>query len=121
MKGLKWCRMKTITNVKIKQIEKYIDEHITEDMSLIFISEKFEISKYYLCHLLKEKTGYTLLQHIKNKRLFLAQSYCEAGMSLLDAAMKSGFKNYSSFYKACRSEFGEAPSKSIELIGAKNE
>jgi len=40
---------------------------------------------------------------------------------LLDAAMSAGFKNYSSFYKACRNEFGEAPSKSVQLICARNE
>ena len=113
--------MKISTNNKTKQIEKYIDKHITEDLSLAFISEKFEINKYYLCHLFKANTGYSLLQYIKNKRLFLVQTYYESGMSLLDAAMKAGFKNYSSFYKTCRSEFGEAPSRSIELTGAKNE
>ncbi len=113
--------MGKFTNDKISQIEKYIDENITEDISLTFISEKFEINKYYLCHLFKANTGYTLLQYVTNKRLFLAKNFCESGMSLLDAAMSAGFKNYSSFYKACRSEFGETPSKSVELIGVSNE
>jgi len=113
MSEMRWCLMKKITNNKINQVKKYIDENVTEDLSLTFISEKFEINKYYLCHLFKAYTGYSLLQYIKNKRLFLAQNYCESGISLLDAAMKAGFKNYSSFYKAWRNEFGEAPSKSI--------
>jgi len=109
--------MGKITNNKINQVKKYIDENVTEDLSLAFISERFEINRYYLCHLFKANTGQSLLQYIKNKRLFLVQSYCKSGMSFLDAAMKAGFKNYSSFYKACRSEFGEAPSKSVELMG----
>jgi len=108
-------------NSKIRQIEKYINENVTEDISLTLISEKFEINKYYLCHLFKANTGYSLQQYIKNKRLFLAQNFCESGMSLLDAAMSAGFKNYSSFYKACRSEFGEAPRNIVESTGVNKE
>ena len=108
-------------NSKIKYIKKYIDEHITEDLNLTFISERFEINKYYLCHLLKTNTGDSMLQYIKTKRIFLALRYYESGMSLLDAALKAGFKNYSSFYKSCRNEFGVAPSKCVESIGVKND
>ncbi len=96
---------------RIKQIEKYIDDHITEDLSLTFLSKKFKMNKYYLCHCFKESSGYPLMRYIKNKRLFLAQSYCESGMNLLEASMEAGFKNYSSFYNAWQSEFGEAQAR----------
>jgi len=103
------------------QVKKYIDENVTADMSLTYIAEKFDINKYYLCHLFKESIGCSMLQYIKKKRLVLVQSYYESGMSLLDAAMKAGFKNYSSFYKSCRSEVGKAPSRGIEAIGVNHE
>ncbi len=112
--------MKKSTN-RIQQVKKYIDENITEDLSLTFISEEFDINKYYLCHLFKVNIGCSMLQYIKKKRLFLVRSYYEAGMSLLDAAMKAGYKNYSSFYKSCSSELGRAPSKSIDSIGINKE
>ena len=38
--------MKRITN-KIEQVKKYIDENITDDLSLTYIAEKFGINKYY--------------------------------------------------------------------------
>ena len=62
-----------------------------------------------------------MLQYIKKQRLFLVQGYYEGGMSLLDAAMKAGFKNYLSFYKSCRSESGRAPRKSMDSIGINKE
>ena len=108
------------SEVTCKYIEEYLDNHITEGFNLTVISQRFGLSKHYLCHLFKANTGYSLLEYIREKRLLLVQSYYESGMSLLDAAMKAGFKNYSSFYKACRSEFGEAPSKISEMTDARN-
>ena len=79
------------------------------------------LNKYYLCHLFKETTGYTLLQYIKRKRFSLIHNYCESGMSLLDAAIAVCYRNYSNFYKAWRSELGKAPSKSLKSTDVYNE
>ena len=106
--------MNTSVN-KINDIKKFIDEHITEDLSLDLVAAEFGISKHYLCHLFKRNTGYTVLQYIKRKRFCLMKEYFISGMSLIDAAMLAGFRSYSNFYRAYFNEFGKAPSKDMNV------
>ena len=102
--------------IKSKKIEEFIDEHITEELSLDIIAENFGMSKHYLCHIFKKNMGYTVLQYIKHKRLCLAKKYYISGLNLLDVAMLAGFKSYSNFYRAYYSEFGKSPSKGIDAL-----
>ncbi len=101
--------------VKSKSIEKFIDEHISEELSLDVVAENFGMSKHYLCHLFKKNTGYTVIQYVKHKRLCLAKEYYISGRNLLEAATMAGFKSYSNFYRAYCSEFGKAPREDIDV------
>ena len=100
--------------IKSKKIEEFIDEHITEELSLDIIAENFEMSRHHLCHLFKKNMGCTVLQYIKHKRLCFVKNCYISGLNLLDAAKLAGFKSYSSFYRAYYSEFGKSPSKDID-------
>jgi len=105
---------------KIKRIKKYIDTHITEELGLDEIADKFGISKHYLCHLFKKNMGCTMLKYVKKRKLQLVQKYYGSGMNLLDASMKAGFRSYSDFYRTYRSEFGLSPRMHIDLLKEKS-
>ena len=73
------------------------------------LCEKFFVSKYYLCHIFKESTGLTVHEYVKQKRLNLAKEFVSDGKTLTEAAILSGFSDYSSFYRAYTKEHNQKP------------
>ncbi|KAB1438053.1 AraC family transcriptional regulator [Candidatus Galacturonibacter soehngenii] len=97
-----------------KQIEKilnYINEHITDELSIDFLSETFYISKYYLMHKFKKETGFTLHNYILQKRLMHSYHLIQAGVPVIKASEQSGFRDYSSYLRAFKKLFHKAPSE----------
>ena len=97
--------------VKVNNITAYIDKNLNEDLTLDFLAEKFNISKFYFSHIFKEHTGLSVFKYIKLKRLALAKEYYESGLTLTEAATKSGFSDYTAFYKMYKAEYGVSPTK----------
>jgi AraC-like DNA-binding protein/quercetin dioxygenase-like cupin family protein len=98
-----------IGNTKLLQILDYINEHLTEDITIEHLSAKFFVNRYYLMHFFKEETGYTIGNYITEKRLLLAKDFVQKGESLTEACFKSGFKNYSTFSRAFKKAFNTMP------------
>ena len=92
------------------KIMEYVKEHLTENMSLEGLADRFYISKNHLTNLFKKATGTTVNNYIMFKRIALAQEYIKKGDSLTEAAFKSGFNDYSSFYRSYKKVCGNAPS-----------
>ncbi|MBR1623391.1 MAG: helix-turn-helix domain-containing protein [Pseudobutyrivibrio sp.] len=102
------------SGTKINSIISYINENLSEDLSIDTISKQFYLSRYYLMHTFKEETGYTIGNYITIKRLALAQSLIDAGSSISDAAEQSGFGTYSTFLRAYKKTYGTSPRKKAE-------
>lgn len=96
-------------NEKINQILLYINENLTEDLSLNLLSDRFYISKYYLNRQFKQFIGLSLYQYIMKKRLIVARNILRGGSSVMDACLQCGFNDYSNFLKAFKREFGKLP------------
>lgn len=97
------------SNPQILQILTYINGHLQEDLNIDCIAEACFLNRSYLMHLFRRETGITLGTYITEKRLFSARSLIQAGISVTDAAMQSGFNSYSSFYRAYVKKFGTSP------------
>ena len=100
-----------LSNEKIRKILSYINDHLTEDLSLENISEEFHISKSNLCHLFKNITGFSVKQYITYRRIALAQKFLSEGYSTLEASVTAGFNDYSNFYKTFKKFMGKPPIK----------
>ena len=96
---------------KIVEIIHYINNHLTEDISIDNLSEIFYISKYYMMRQFKAETGYTIGNYLTQKRLFLAREYITQGANVTEACMNAGFRDYSTFSRAYKQLFSEPPSK----------
>lgn len=97
------------SNEKIVSILSYVNEHLTEDITIDDLSARFYLSRYYLMHTFKEQTGYTIGGYLLTKRLFLAKELIAAGTPITDVCYACGFKNYSTFSRAYKKSFGESP------------
>lgn len=90
-------------------IIRHINEHLTDDLRIPAICEKFYISKSQLNRKFKQSTGFTAWEYILTKRLHLAKTLLRRGSSPAAACQQSGFRDYSSFYRLYKQRFGVSP------------
>lgn len=106
------------------KILKYINENLSENLSIQVLSENFFMSRYYFMHKFKANTGYTVYNYILKKRLIKVNRLVKEGMSLGEASEQSGFRDYSSFVRAFKKHFLLSPReyyKSIDKFILSNE
>ena len=104
------------SNPHILQILDHINQNLTADLSVDCLAEKFHLNRSYLMHLFKAETGFTILNYVTEKRLFLAKQYIKTGMSVTQACYSCGFSDYTSFYRAFRRRFGVSPKDAHRLL-----
>ena len=85
---------------RISEVIRYINNHITEPMSLDDLSAQFFISKYTLLHEFKSYANISVYQYILSKRVLYAQLLMQRGISPGPASKQSGFNDYAGFYRA---------------------
>lgn len=100
----------------IGAILDYINENISEELSIDNISCKFYISKYYLMHKFKKQTGYTVHNYILQKRLIMSNSLIKNGKSITQVCAECGFGDYSTFFRAFKKMFGVSPKQHYKAI-----
>ncbi len=97
---------------KIYSITSYIHTHYSEDLSLDSIASEFFISNYYLSHVFKDVTGFTLTDYIHMTRIRNVQTMLlTTDKSITDIASACGFQSFSQFNRVFRKVVGTSPSK----------
>lgn len=99
-------------NEQIKSVILYINEHLTESLSLDVISNEFYISKGHLCRIFKASTGYTLNNYIAYKRLLYARELAEKRNVVDKCKHRGGFEIIRIFIGRVVRTFGVPPRKS---------
>ncbi|NIK75018.1 AraC-like DNA-binding protein [Paenibacillus castaneae] len=94
---------------KLTPILDYIELHLHEDLSLSELERRFFINKYYLLRQFKQYTGSTVHEYIVSKRVSLAKKYLAEGVGVLEACMRCGFNDYSSFLRMFKKKTGVQP------------
>ena len=96
-------------NDRIREILRYIDAHLTEDLDIEDLAQTFFISKYHMMRQFRQETGTTIHLYVTQKRLMLAKSYIDGGMRATEACYRCGFRSYSSFTRSYAKYFGTTP------------
>lgn len=95
----------------VPQILWYLNHHLSDEISLDLLSERFFISKHHLNKVFKRATGTTVFDYLLRKRVINAQQLLINGVSAQEAAIASGFGDYSSFYRSYTRILGHSPLK----------
>ena len=68
---------------KIRQVLSYINEHLTEELSVEQLSEQVYLSRYHFMRLFKAQTGSTVHAYVRQKRLLSAARLIREGVPVV--------------------------------------
>ncbi len=86
-----------------------IQESLFENISADFISQKLFTSKSNLDYLFRKQYGCSVHAYIMQQRLLAARSKMQNGMAPSEVCYLCGFKDYSTFYRQYKKQFGISP------------
>lgn len=87
----------------------YIGNNYNEELSLDLLASYFHVSKYHLSHEFKRYTGTSIYHYITLKRLAAARQMLIEGVPPGEVYTACGFRDYTVFYKAFKTEYGTSP------------
>lgn len=90
-------------------VTAYISDNIEEIQTLDQVAEHFYINKAYLSRQFTKKLGVSAYQYIIKKRMAYAYQLLQEGHPLSAICTSAGYKDYPTFYKAFRKEYGNSP------------
>lgn len=94
----------------LHDIERYIDEHCSEDLSVANLAERAGYSESRFAHQFKECTGTSPIQYRNSARMELAKKLLvQTNWPVDQVGAKSGFKTPSNFYVKFREATGVSP------------
>ncbi len=94
------------------RVVQYLNLHLTEEITLDDLANRFFVSKYHLCRAFKEWNGISIMDYLCKKRILLAKQMIADGESANASAYRVGFNEYSTFFRAYKKVIGTAPSRS---------
>lgn len=103
------------SNRKVFQMMEYINANLSSDLNIDLLARQFYLSKYHMMRLFKQETGYTIGSYITSKRLLLSKELLAKELPITQICFDCGFKNYSTFSRAYKEFFGEAPNASRRM------
>lgn len=96
-----------------RQMIRYINERLFENISLATISQAFFLCESQVSRIFKNATGSSIGEYVRTKRLVAAREKILEGEPATVAYSSCGFRDYSSFYRAYRALFGYSPSETV--------
>ena len=99
----------TPQNARIVEMLRYIDRHLSEELTIDGLSKEFFISKYHMMRQFRAETGQSIHAYLSDRRLLHARDLIAQGFSATESCFRSGFGSYSSFTRAYAKRFGTTP------------
>ena len=94
-----------------EKIASWINQYYSEKISLERIAKELSLNKYYVSHVFKEVTGYTVMQYVMECRLMQVKYLLEMrpDQSLEEIFTSTGFESGSHFSRFFKEKMGMTP------------
>ena len=99
----------------IDQVFRYINGHISDDLTMERLSALMYVDSGTLSRRFRRQLGTTIPEYVRHKRLTLARNLLLEGEKPLRAALGVGYRDYSSFFRAFKAQYGISPP---EFVGS---
>lgn len=93
----------------IKNAERFISEHLQDEFTLDEIADFCGYSSFHFVRKFKETVNKTVMEYVREKRIFAASELIKNGSNICSTAMEYGFKTHAGFTKAFHAVFGCCP------------
>ncbi len=99
----------------VRRVTSYIDEHLTEELTLSVLAGVAGMTPNYLSALFRKISGIPLWDYIGSKRIDRAvRLISEGDMSILEVALQCGYNNTANFNKTFKRITGMTPTQYIK-------
>ena len=88
---------------------KYINEHVTEAMTLDDIAGEMFVSKYHMCHVFKQEMNMSIGEMVLIKKVNYADHLLSMGIPAQRVSEMVGFNYYSAFFRIYKRIKGHSP------------
>ncbi len=102
-------------NHQVDDILAFINQNIAQPITVEQLAENFFLSESYICRIFKQATGTTIGKYVTARRISIAKAALSEGAGVNAAFERSGFGDYSSFFKAFTKAVGVSPKKYANL------
>lgn len=102
----------------IDSVEEYIDEHISEDISVEDLCREFNLSRTSLYEQMRQHINGGVATFIRQKKLNYARHLLSTtDMTISDVAEAAGFLDYNYFLRLFKTAFGISPKQFVKNNG----
>ena len=98
-----------VNDERIRRILHFIENHLSEELSVDDLAETVFMSRYHMMRLFKKETGQSVYDYLTERRLFFARELIRQGVPATESCFQAGFGSYSSFTRAYGKRFGTTP------------
>ena len=96
----------------INVITRYLQKHLSEEMSLSVLADEFHLNPQYISRLFKNEIGVIFLTYLTNIRMEKAKKLLlSTALSITDVAERAGYTDYRVFTKVFKKTEGVTPSQ----------
>ncbi len=102
---------KTEKKQHAENIASWINRHYSEKITLERVAKELNLNKYYVSHVFKEVTGYTVMQYVMECRLIQVKYLLEMrpDLSLEEIFTSTGFESGAHFSRFFKEKMGMTP------------
>ena len=98
------------SQIRIKEIVSYIEEHHGEPISLEQIAGKFGLTGSYFSRMFRHNIGIPFTQHVHHVRLtHIYHDICSTDDPVMEILDRHGFTNYKLFSRMFKKVYGDTP------------
>ena len=96
----------------IAGLTRYVQEHLSEEISLSVLAEQFHLSSQYISQLFKSEIGVNFLAYLTNVRMEQAKKLLlSSDLPIAEVSERSGYGDYRVFTKVFKKSEGITPSQ----------